>query len=377
MSSIWNKVWKSTPKIDCNLCGFMTCANFSRNVVAGNVTPLACPVLTLPQFTEQIEEISKVTASRRSIPPKVAAEIPEGGVLLTKPCRDTTERVMAELRISNGLNPGDKVRFSVFDSELLCELIECIKDKFESLKCSTDLGYGRADTGELSITLLHDGRINMRRVLDKESVIQLFREIEHAIFGAMICNCCGSDFLSILTGRIEPQLAATHTVFDAGTTFSFEIDFVPAFSAKSIHEHASEQAEFLLKTIQSGLDLLDDLVDGLSNEQNTANHSLQIEQLKSKVVSSLVESDNFGSELGFLITLSCLKLIGNAMTGLIIVQEKLQGSGHEGFIQKLIRAANQGESLGEFPEDSEQAWLYAQLSRLQITRTLMNPFFSS
>ncbi|TXT55297.1 MAG: hypothetical protein BAJATHORv1_40208 [Candidatus Thorarchaeota archaeon] len=376
MSSIWNKVWKNTPKIDCNLCGMMTCANFARCVVEGELSVSACPVLSTPKFDSELQEITKVTTSSRAPPQRTASTIPEGGILLTRPCRDTNERVMAELRVANGLEPGERIRFSVFDSGLLCELVDFVKERFEALKCSKDLGYGRADTGDMSITILHDGRINMRRVLDKEAVIELFNVLERAISGALICNCCGADILSVLTGLIEPGKALTHTVLDAGTNFSFDIDEIPSFTLDNIRELSGHHAETLIERVTSAYSLLDLAVNDFQKESDIDQHLPTVIQLQSSIVSDMVKPENYGNELGFLICLSCLKLIENALLGLQLVQNELEDDSLSGPIQSLLDQANIGELLGDIPEDLELLWIYAQLNRLKIVRSLMNPFFS-
>ncbi|MHA2188154.1 MAG: hypothetical protein ACW99V_07950, partial [Candidatus Thorarchaeota archaeon] len=89
--------------------------------------------------------------------------------------------------------------------------------KFELVKCSRDLGYGRVDTGEMSITILQDGRVNMRRVDDREHVLDVFALIEGTIIGATICNCCGNDLLSVILGLAKSS-EDQHTVLNAGSS---------------------------------------------------------------------------------------------------------------------------------------------------------------
>ncbi|MHA2119376.1 MAG: (Fe-S)-binding protein, partial [Candidatus Thorarchaeota archaeon] len=164
MSSLWVKTWKNTPQIDCGLCGEATCASFARALVVGRTQIDRCPLLGLSKHEARREELERLSKRKPTLKGKPAAKLPEGGMLLTRPCQDTDEKVMAELRVYNGVEAGDQIHFGVFEPKLLCDLIDCIADRFELIRCSRDLGYGRAEIDDMSITILQDGRVNMRRV---------------------------------------------------------------------------------------------------------------------------------------------------------------------------------------------------------------------
>ncbi|MHA1575850.1 MAG: (Fe-S)-binding protein, partial [Candidatus Thorarchaeota archaeon] len=224
MSSIWVRSLKSTPNFDCGLCGYQRCASFARAVVVEAVEIDTCPVLKQDEFTGLYGEFEFVLKRRTSLRTRISPELPEGGLLLTKPCKDTDEKVMAELRVYNGVQEGDEIQFGVFDPTLLCDFMDCLKSEFDLVKCSRDLGYGRADTGELSITILQDGRINMRRVDNKEHVLEVFDKIERSILGSIVCNCCGNDLISLM---IDPNVRFDeHIAYDAGSRISVNKDIV-------------------------------------------------------------------------------------------------------------------------------------------------------
>jgi hypothetical protein len=225
MSSLWVKTWKSTPQIDCGLCGKATCAIFARALVVGRAEIDNCPLLVLDKHKNRREELEHLSKRRPTLIGKPAAKLPEGGMLLTRPCQDTDEKVMAELRVYNGVEAGKPIHFGVFEPSLLCDLMDCIADEFELVRCSRDLGYGRAEIEDMSITILQDGRVNMRRVSDEQRVLELFRLIERAVFGSIICNCCGHDVLSVLSG-FAPLENEPHTVLSAGSTLSLDTEIL-------------------------------------------------------------------------------------------------------------------------------------------------------
>ncbi|MGY5852329.1 MAG: hypothetical protein RTU92_02040, partial [Candidatus Thorarchaeota archaeon] len=199
-----------------------SCVGFLRALSVGLKTSSDCPVLQLSDYSEKKSEIERLSSLVKPSAHRPAPNLTEGGVLMTRPCKDTDERVMAELRIFNGVNPGDHMDFRSFDPILFCHLLDLLSHKFQTIKCSKDLGYGRADTGEMSITLLNDGRINMRRVVSREQVLQLFSVLEKTVLGSVVCNCCGADLLSILSGFVEPLREDTHTVLRTGVTFQLD-----------------------------------------------------------------------------------------------------------------------------------------------------------
>ncbi|RDE12428.1 MAG: hypothetical protein C4K49_10125 [Candidatus Thorarchaeota archaeon] len=217
MSSVWTRAYNKTPKIDCGLCGLTRCANFARAAMVGDVAVGSCPILTLPDFSGMRVDLESLVVKGTGTYSRPAPPMLEGGVLLTSPCKDTVDRVMAEMRVFNGVKQGELMRFLVFDPLVLCDMIECLSDEFEVTKCSRDLGMVRADTGDMSITLLQDGRVNMRRVLDLEHVHSLFDKIERAAIAAIICNCCGQDLLSVLGEVSSGGDTRIHPVLNAGS----------------------------------------------------------------------------------------------------------------------------------------------------------------
>ncbi len=184
-----------------------------------------CPVLALPEWEEKrgVVAASALTGLTTGQP---AAPPPEGGVVLTSPCKDTDKRVMAELRVYNGVPTGETVHFSVFDADLLCDIVECLSGEYEDVRCSRQLGYARANLGEMSITILGDGRVNMRRMTDIEHVQEVFGALERRLIASVVCNNCGADLLSIVLDSElgEEDSNCAHTLAAAGSTVSIDLD---------------------------------------------------------------------------------------------------------------------------------------------------------
>ncbi len=227
MSSVWSKARVNTPQIDCGLCGQSSCAAFSRAVITGVCSIDRCPILSLAPYAEQRATLMALARERPR--PVLAPPYVEGGITFTRPCLDLGDRFMAEVRVLNGVVSGTEMQFPLLDATVLCSTMECLSSVFQEVKCSRELGHGRADSGDLNITVLQDGRINMRRVESAERVRALAESIERTILGAVICNCCGNDLLWVLTLCEKDAEFHRHPVLRAGT--SLVIDYAIAKTA--------------------------------------------------------------------------------------------------------------------------------------------------
>ncbi|MFW9925207.1 MAG: (Fe-S)-binding protein [Candidatus Thorarchaeota archaeon] len=219
MSSIWTKARKNTPEIDCGLCGFPTCATFARSFVHENVDVTKCPLLLLERYSDKRVELEILAVDSRNIT-KPAPEQPVGGILLSKPCMDAPELLMAEMRIFNGVEPGSSQKYGVLDPVILCWLLDCVSSRYQDMRCSKELAYAWGDMEETKVHILRDGRIRMRRARGKDHALESFGIIERTVIGATICNCCGHDLFSVLVGLAPPPTNKIHTVLKAGSTLS-------------------------------------------------------------------------------------------------------------------------------------------------------------
>ncbi|MHA2359157.1 MAG: (Fe-S)-binding protein, partial [Candidatus Thorarchaeota archaeon] len=246
MSSIWTKARKNTPEIDCGLCGFPTCATFARSLVTENTEITKCPIIALDAYSEKLEELTSVSTDSRNTT-KPAPEQPEGGVLLSKPCMDAPDLLMAEMRIFNGVKSGAPQRYAVLDPVILCWLLDCVSSRYQDMRCSKELAYAWGDMEEIKVHILRDGRIRMRRAKGREHALESFRIIERTVIGATICNCCGHDLFSVLVGLAPPE-EEPHTVLDAGSTLSIvtnQIDWILKNQSRDI-----EQGQRMIELIE-------------------------------------------------------------------------------------------------------------------------------
>jgi len=319
MSSVWTKARKNTPEIDCGLCGFTTCGSFARSVIVGSSEIESCPILQLQQYAEQRTSLETVAKEAKSTD-KPAPDQPEGGVLLSKPCMDAPELLMAEMRIFNGVNPGDSMKYGVLDPAILCWLLDCVSSRYQDMKCSKDLAYAWGDMEETKVHILRDGRVRMRRARGAEHALESFKIIERTVLGSSICNCCGNDLFTVLSGFVQPR-AQKHTILEAGSTLSLnqdQIDWTP--------QKESPRSDSVMKMT----DLVDELylelitqVDLLISRDSPLESIPDIRLKICSINSLMIDSMTEGNDVVFLRGLALAFFIDSAMTGLNSLNELL------------------------------------------------------
>ena len=372
MCRSWNKAWNNTPRIDCGLCGVSTCAAFARAIGAGILSLDICPILQLPEFADQKKKLDEYTKQKSRI--KNAPDMPEGGILLTRPCKDTDEKVMAEMRVFNGVKARSPMYFSVFDPNTLCDLLECFSERFDLVKCSRDLGYARADVDDRSITILQDGRINMRRIANKEEVVSIFSEIERAILGSVICNCCGAELLSILTGFVKPN-AGEHPVLNAGSTFHLDQS---AINQPITKDRLLRFGNDNLSTIINAIDKLkanlrDDIDKVLSMQLELRADYSNINETRCKIVSFLSNKNYTQHETDLMKVLALLWVIENARKGVQELRKIIEASSlnHTEELLKFLSQAKNGRLATSDEINPKLVLGFAQASRINRAMQLL------
>ncbi len=361
MSSIWTRSHKLSPQYDCGLCGYPKCSSFTRAAVVDFISLDKCPLLSLPSFKDQLHELQALITRKTGLRFRTATELPEGGILLTRPCKDTDQKVMAELRVHNGVKPGEQINFGVFDPILLCDLADCLTCEFEDVKCSRDLGYGRADTGDMSITLLQDGRVNMRRVDNREQVLRVFDKIERAIIGSTMCNCCGNDLISIASGLVSHQDA--HTVLNCGSSMKLDCDILKPKLTGSLFDQVFNAPE-----IRSEFDeMINTLLEGFEkmSARNLRTAFTPPDDLRCRLVSLVLTTNNKTKQTLLLRMLGLEWIVNstlNALTEIASLLVELPSEDSE-FVDQIIISSLSGKESSPPPNEKEVAFKIFALSR--------------
>ncbi|MHA1959494.1 MAG: (Fe-S)-binding protein [Candidatus Thorarchaeota archaeon] len=370
MSSIWTRTWKATPKVDCGLCGLPNCASFGRAIMFGECEIEACPILKLNGFANLKTELKSTCSRAPDRRAKLAPEQPEGGVLFTRPCKDTDEKVMAELRIFNGVETGEPVLFGVFDPRILCELMDCMRPHFDLVKCSRDLGYGRADLGEMSITVLQDGRINMRRVDDREAVMRLFERMERVLIGATVCNSCGRDLLSILLdGKLSPH-EDVHVIIGGGSSLEIDKSTVAANLTRSEFYGLSDDCLIpILESFESLIGTLRERTESILGGQRVeVDVDKLIQETRQKIVTFLLAGALPKLSVRLLKLIAILREFEMAFIGLTEIAYHIDRIPNESssMVSAWLENGIQGIQIGALPEiqDEDMILIFAHMMKI-------------
>jgi len=178
-----------------------------------------CPILRTPDFANlrvSLELMKRDNPLRPHAAPPAKSEL-----VLFSPCAEDSSLISAEARVFNGVGEGQYVRFGGFDPALLCDLLDATEPILTSVKCSRELGYARADYNESNVTILQDGRVNLRKLPSRAAAEDLFGRIERVVLGAIICDCCGCELLSIVVGECQ-KTGNTHPALHAGSASHVE-----------------------------------------------------------------------------------------------------------------------------------------------------------
>jgi hypothetical protein len=245
-------------------------------------------------------------------------------------------------------------------------LFDCVASGFELVRCSRDLGYGRVEINDMSITLMQDGRINMRRVSDKTEVLDLFNRLEQSLLGAAICNCCGNDLLSVLSG-FGGMPEKQHPVLSAGSSTSLDLSIVE--SPPNMDDYSSAFGKEGLSVSESvksaALFLRDSLPTHGRNNSETADTPPDLALSFCNAVELAAKSkDNRTLTIGLMV-LGLLRAVENGIQGLLesksIVDQSpdLDGS----VVSEFIASTRDGRLQwdGELSEDLIE--VVAHLSR--------------
>ncbi len=371
MSSVWTKARKNTPEIDCGLCGLTTCGAFARSTVVGKVKISACPVLGLERYNIEREELETLSKNTRNTE-RPAPEQPEGGVLLSKPCTDSPDLLMAEMRIFNGVNPGDPMKFGVLDPSILCWFLDCVSSRYEDMRCSKELAYAWGNIEEIKVHILRDGRVRMRRARNANHALDSFRIIERTVMGAIICNCCGQDLLTVLA-RLGDSTEEHHTVLEAGSTVSLNSDLIEWKPSSQIPD---------TKPITEMIDLVDELHSDMMKrvEQLVAGNYVNEQKNETrskicKIISLMVDPLMSGNETIFLRGLAISFFIDNAVLGLSSLHQLLtEGQVDEKYVFKLLKATR-NVAMQEFNTEAMsdlEIFTFAQSNRIWRAIQLYN-----
>jgi ArsR family metal-binding transcriptional regulator len=176
-----NEIYELLPKYDCGLCENPRCMTFARRILHDIQKPKECQFLTDDNIKKINEITSEPDAIRKHPHPNQDEEIIE-----INPCTEdgfVTLETQLKSRVMKQDLYGD-----FFDQFQMCLSLSEI-DAFDSMNCSSKMGYALAEIKGKRTHIFKTGKIIMRRADDKEDALNTLAIISKMLTPARLCSC--------------------------------------------------------------------------------------------------------------------------------------------------------------------------------------------
>jgi hypothetical protein len=175
-----NEVYELLPKFDCGLCGNPRCMTFARKVILDIQKSLECQFISTDNI-QKINEIAQEEVRRKHPHPNEDEDIIE-----INPCTENGY-VTLETQLRSKIMVRDLFS-DFFDQYQLCISLSDVDD-FDSMNCSSQMGYALVENKGKRTHVFKTGRIIMRRADDREDALHTLGHISKMLMPARLCSC--------------------------------------------------------------------------------------------------------------------------------------------------------------------------------------------
>jgi ArsR family metal-binding transcriptional regulator len=176
-----NQVYELLPKFDCGLCGNPRCMTFARKIILTSQKPLECQFLEMENLKKIEDIISEPEVERKRPHPNEDEEIIE-----ISPCTEDGF-VTLETQLRSKIMVRDLFS-DFFDQYQLCISLSEVDD-FDSMNCSSKMGYALVENKGKRTHVFKTGRIIMRRADDRKDALHTLGHISRMLMPARLCSC--------------------------------------------------------------------------------------------------------------------------------------------------------------------------------------------
>jgi hypothetical protein len=188
----------------------------ARKIATGDTKPGQCFNLsTRPEYKQNLQKIKQFLREGVEIGAKGTIVIEDTGITYIHPCISETGKITAEARLTTSLEGTMDLKYGFYDPIQLCMMLN-MTGFFKDVRCSPNLGVGRATVDDKTVLIYKDGRINVRRAKDKEDAIQTIRLVSRSLWGAIICSYCGNTGVDCASGGCEDCITHVCPVISGG-----------------------------------------------------------------------------------------------------------------------------------------------------------------
>ncbi len=176
-----NQVYELLPKFDCGLCGNPRCMTFARKLILNAQKPLECQFLEIDK-RKNIEDI----IAEPEMEPKRRHPNEDEEMIEISPCTENGF-VTLETQLRSKIMVRDLFS-DFFDQYQLCISLSEVDD-FESMNCSSKMGYALVENKGKRTHVFKTGRIIMRRADDRNDALHTLGHISRMLMPARLCSC--------------------------------------------------------------------------------------------------------------------------------------------------------------------------------------------
>lgn len=169
------------PKYDCGLCRNPVCMTFARNILLETQKPNECGFLA----QENLNKIQDMLPVKEIIQKHAHPNVDED-IIEINPC---TEEGMVTLETQlKSKFTGTDLYSDYFDQYQLCNCLS-VTDIFDSVSCSSKMGYALVEIKGKRIHIFKTGKIIMRRADNREDALNTFSKISGVLLPGKLCSC--------------------------------------------------------------------------------------------------------------------------------------------------------------------------------------------
>jgi len=120
----------------------------------------------------------------------------EAEIAYVQPCASERGKVTADIVMS-------KEEKEFFNFEIACLILDLYKIMFAEERCSQALGIAMIKWRGKEILVFKNGRINIKRALNKEEIEKILNSLTRLLSGSILCENCGKPLIECAFGKCK------------------------------------------------------------------------------------------------------------------------------------------------------------------------------
>lgn len=157
------------------------------------MTPRSSTRLILPEF------VGGCIVTEKFKPKATVSSTIEKGIVV-HPCATERGKIICDTRFTSAsLGPKE----SFFDFSVIDTILEAYRDRFQSERSSVSLGIARVKWRGKPISIFRNGRIRIRRAVNKQDAEKTLGFLASLLWGSIICDNCGNAAILCASGNCE------------------------------------------------------------------------------------------------------------------------------------------------------------------------------